>query len=139
MSVDGDTVNLTWSRDEGAVVDEHPVVGGTLLQVATNGGAGMQLVDGLTGETVEHLTMMPGALSALVVAGDGLVALRTSDFGAKLAGIDLDGRERWSIAGPQPVVVGDRIVVRATSDDVVEANSAQISRRLRITVYGDAE
>ena len=139
VSVEGDTVNVTWSRNEGAVVDDHPVEGGTLLQVATSGGAGMQLVDGLTGETVETLTMMPGALHALVVAGDGIVALRTSDFGARLAGIDLDGTERWSIAGPTPVVVGDRIIVRATSNNVVDENSAQSSRQLRITAYGDAE
>ncbi len=139
VSVEGDTVNVTWSRNEGAVVDDHPVEGGTLLQVATSGGAGMQLVDGLTGETVETLTMIPGALHALVVAGDGFVALRTSDFGARLAGIDLDGTERWSIAGSMPVVVGDRIVVRATSNNVVDENSAQSSRQLRITAYGDAE
>jgi outer membrane protein assembly factor BamB len=136
---EGDTVNVTWSHSEGAVVDEHPVEGGTLLQVATRGGAAMQLVDGANGETVENLTMLPGAMQALVVAGDGLVALRASDFGARLAGIDLDGTERWSIAGSAPVVVGDRIAVRATSNDVVDEHSAPSSRQLRITAYGDVE
>ncbi|HSP30126.1 MAG TPA: PQQ-binding-like beta-propeller repeat protein, partial [Ilumatobacteraceae bacterium] len=112
VSVEGDTADVTWSRTEGAVVADHPVEGGTLLQVATRGGAATQLVDGLTGETVEHLTMVPGALQELVVAGDGIVALRTSELGAELAGIDLDGTERWLIPGSMPVVVGDRIVVR---------------------------
>jgi hypothetical protein len=136
VSVEGDTVNVTWLQNQGALVDDHPVEGGTLLQVATSGGAGIQLVDGLTGETVEHLTMMPGALDALVVAGDGFVVLRTSDVGAELAGIDLDGTERWSIAGSMPVIVGDRIAVRATSND---ENSERSSGQLRITAYGDVE
>jgi hypothetical protein len=138
-SLEGDAVTVTWSLSEGAVVDDHPVEGGTLLQVATSGGAGMQLVDGLTGETVEHLTMLPGALRALVVAGDGLVVLSTSDLGAEVAGLDLDGRQRWSIAGSTPVVVGDRIVVRATSDDLADGTSSRSSSRLRITAHGDLD
>ncbi|HSP29512.1 MAG TPA: hypothetical protein VLN74_13250, partial [Ilumatobacteraceae bacterium] len=142
VSVEGDTADVTWSRRDGAVVADHPVEGGTLLQVATRGGAATQLVDGLTGETVEHLTMVPGALQALVVAGDGIVALRTSELGAELAGIDLDGTERWLIPGSMPVVVGDRIVVRATpidAIDVVDENPAQPSQQLRITAYGDVD
>jgi outer membrane protein assembly factor BamB len=130
VDVDGDTVDLAWSRNDGVVAADHPTVDGMLLQVATRGGAGNQLVDGRTGETVEQLTMVPGALQALVVAGDGFVVLRTDDLGAKLAGVDLDGTERWSIAGSVPVVVGDRIVARATSP------SAQ---QLRITAHGDVE
>ena len=139
VSVAGDTVDVTWSRNDGEVVDDHPVEGGTLLLVATRGGAGMQLVDGLTGETVEHLTMIPGALQAPVVAGDGFVALQASDLGAKLTGFDLDGAERWSIAGSMPIIVGDRIVVRATSNEVIDDNSAASSQQLRITAYGDVE
>jgi hypothetical protein len=118
VSLDGNTGDLAWSLNDGVVVASHPVHGGTLIHVATRGGAGMQLVDGVTGETVEHLTMVPGALQALVVAGDGFVALQSSGFGAKLTGFDLDGTERWSIPDSTPVVVGDRIVVRATSGEV---------------------
>jgi len=127
--VDGDTQRVVWSRNDGAVVDLHPIDGGTLLQVATRGGAGMELVDGLTGETVENLAMVPGALQALVVAGDGIVVLRPAVLGTRLVAIGFDGTERWSILGSGPVVVGDRIVARATSVDGL----------LRISAYGDVE
>ena len=127
--VDGDTQRVVWSRNDGAVVDQHPIDGGTLLQVATRGGAGMELVDGLTGETVENLAMVPGALQALVVAGDGIVVLRPAVLGTRLVAIGFDGTERWSILGSEPVVVGDRIVARATTVDGL----------LRISAYGDAE
>lgn len=127
--VDGDTQRVVWSRNDGAVVDLHPIDGGTLLQVATRGGAGMELVDGLTGETVENLAMVPGALQALVVASDGIVVLRPAVLGTRLVAIGFDGTERWSILGSEPVVVGDRIAVRATSTD----------GQLRISAYGDAD
>ena len=127
--VEGDTERVVWSRTDGAVVDQHPIDGGVLLQVATRGGAGMELVDGLTGETVENLAMVPGALQALVVAADGIVVLRPAVLGTRLVAIDFDGTERWSILGSEPVVVGDRIVARATSTDA----------QLRISVYGDPE
>jgi hypothetical protein len=50
----------------------------------------------------------PGSISGVVVEGD---------------------TERWSILGSGPVVVGDRIVARATSTD----------GQLRISAYGDAD
>lgn len=127
--VDGDAERVVWSRAEGAVVDQHPIDGGTVLQVATRGGAGMELVDGLTGETVENLAMVPGALQALVVAGDGIVVLRPAVLGMALVAIGFDGAERWAILGSEPVVVGDRIVARATSND----------GQLRISAYGDLD
>jgi hypothetical protein len=127
--VEGDTERVVWSRNDGALVEQHPIDGGTLLQVATRGGAGMELVDGLTGETVENLAMVPGALQALVVAGDGIVVLRPAVLGTRLVAIGFDGTERWSILGSGPVVVGDRIVARATSTD----------GQLRISAYGDAD
>jgi hypothetical protein len=127
--VDGGTERVVWSRNDGALVDRYPIDGGALLQVATRGGAGMELVDGLTGETVENLAMVPGALQALAVAGDGIVVLRPAVVGTRLVAIGLDGTERWSILGSDPVVVGDRIVVRATSTDGL----------LRISAYGDVE
>jgi hypothetical protein len=89
----------------------------------------MELVDGLTGDTVENLTMVPGALQALVVAGDGIVVLRPAVLGTRLVAVGFDGIERWSILGSEPVVVGDRIVARATSIDGL----------LRISAYGDVE
>ena len=123
--VEGDTETVVWTRTGGAVVARHPVDGGVLLQVATRGGAGMELVDGLTGQTVENLAMVPGALQALVVAGDGIVVLRPAAVGTKLAGLELDGTERWSLLGSEPVVVGDRIMARASPG--------------RITAYGDPD
>jgi len=137
VAVEGDAANVTWLRRDGVVVTDHPVVGSSLIQVTTRGGAANQLVDGLTGETVEHFTMMPGALQALVVAGDGVVVLRASDVGGRLTGIDLDGTERWTIPGSVPVLVGDRIVVRATSNDTIAESSSSL--QLRITAYGDVE
>ncbi len=139
VGVESDAADVTWLRLDGVIVDHHPVVGGSLIELATRGGAAMQLIDGLTGETVEHLTMVPGALQALVVAGDGAVVLRMADVGTRLAGIDLHGTERWSILGSAPVVLGDRIAVRATSSDVVADDSPRSSQQLRITAYGDVE
>lgn len=136
VAVDGDTAGVTWSRREGVIVKHHPFVGGTLIEVATGGGGALQLVDGRTGRTVEQLTMVPGVLQALVVAGDGVVVVRSSDAGTRLAGIDLDGTERWSIPGSTPVLVGDRIVVRATA---VDDDAERSTRQLRITAYGDVE
>jgi hypothetical protein len=127
--VDGDAERVVWSRADGAVVDRHPIDGGVLLQVATRGGAGMELVDGLTGETVENLAMVPGALQALVVAGDGIVVVRPAVIGTALVAIGFDGTERWSLLGSEPIVVGDRIVARATSTD----------GQLRISAYGDLD
>jgi hypothetical protein len=100
----------------------------------------MQLVDARSGDTVEQLVMVPGALQALEVAGDGYVVLRTAALGTRAAGVGLDGTERWSILGPEPVLVGDRVVVRATAiepGDGVDAGAASTTLRLR--TYGDAE
>ena len=72
VAVDGDAVTVAWQRAGGAEVGYHPIEGGTLLQVATRGGAAMELVDAASGDTVEQLVMVPGALQALVVAGDGI-------------------------------------------------------------------
>ena len=87
------------------------------------------LVDLLDEPPVEQLVMVPGALQALVVAGDGFVVLRPAALGTRLAGVDFDGTERWSILGGEPVIVGDRVVVRAASG----------AAGLRLTTYGDAE
>lgn len=127
--VDGDTERVVWSRSDGAVVDQHPIDGGTLIQVATRGGAGMELVDGSTGETLENLAMVPGALQALVVARDGIVVMRPAAIGVRLVAIDFDGTERWAMLGSEPLVVGDRVVARATSLD----------GQLRISAYGDID
>lgn len=139
-SVGDDDLRVNWVRETGAVVDEHPVDGGLLLQVASRGGASMELVDGRSGQTIEGLTMMPGALSALTVTGDGVVVVRSSDLGPVLAGLGLDGRVRWSIAGAAPAVVGDGIVVRgievdATDDDASTGSTGQ----LVVTAYGAVE
>ena len=50
----------------------------------------MELVDGLTGRTVENLAIVPGALQALVVAGDGIVVLRPAVLGTRLVAIGFD-------------------------------------------------
>ncbi len=129
VAVDGDAVTVAWQRAGGAEVGYHPIEGGTLLQVATRGGAAIELVDAASGDTVEQLVMVPGVLQALVVAGDGFVVLRPAALGTRLAGVDFDGTERWSILGAEPVIVGDRVVVRAASG----------AAGLRLTTYGDAE
>ena len=139
VAVEGDAFIVEWRRDGGAEVGYHPVQGGTLLQVATRGGAAMQLVDGVSGTTVEQLVMVPGALQALEVAGDGFVVLRTATLGTRVAGVDLDGTERWSILGPEPVLLGDRLVVRATSTPSGAPNEAgDVRSTLRLVAYGDA-
>ncbi len=127
--VDGDAVTVAWQRAGGAEVGYHPIEGGTLLQVATRGGAAIELVDAASGDTIEQLVMVPGVLQALVVAGDGVVVLRRAALGTRVAGVDLDGTERWSILGAEPVIVGDRIVVRAAAG----------AAGLRLTTYGDAD
>jgi outer membrane protein assembly factor BamB len=140
LALDGDTVTVEWQRDGGAEVGFHPVDGGALLQVATRGGAAMALGDASTGETIEQLVMVPGALQALEVAGDGYMVLRRAAIGTRVTAIGLDGTERWSILGPEPVHVGDRVVVRATSiasTDDGGANDTSPTRR--VEVYGDSE
>ncbi len=134
VTIGGESVDVRWTRDDGAVVRAFPVAGGALLQVATRGGAAMQLVDGVTGRTLEHLTMAPGALQSLVVAGDGFLALRTSDFGVQLSALELDGSERWSISGSTPLAVGEGLVVRATPLEDTRAEHA-----LRVTAFGDLD
>ncbi len=134
VTIVGDSVDVRWTRDDGVVVRTFPVAGGALLQVATRGGASMQLVDGVTGRTLEHLTMAPGALQALVVAGDGFLALRTSDFGVLLSALDLDGSERWSLSGSTPLAVGEGLVVRATP-----VNDAGAEQALRVTAFGELD
>ncbi len=126
--LEGDEVSLAWLRTQGVLADHHPVVGGTLLAVATRGGGAIELVDGRTGASVEQLVIVPGALQALEVAGDGYLALRTATLGTRVAAVGLDGIERWSILGPEPVEVGDRVAVRATSDETT----------LRVVTSGDA-
>jgi hypothetical protein len=128
VTIDGDAARVGWSRRAGVLSDHHPVVGGTVLEVATRGGGAIELVDGRTGGTIEQLVIVPGSLQALEVAGDGYVALRPATLGTRLAGVGLDGTEQWSILGPEPVMVGDRVVVRATSSEAT----------LRLAIYGEA-
>lgn len=126
----GESATVTWSREQGVIVDEYPVEQGTILRVATRGGAGMELVDGRSGRTVEHLTIAPSALQSLVVAGDGVAVLRGSPSGSLIAGLGLDGSLRWSIPGAGPVAVGDGVVARAVP-------VGEDSETLRVTAYGD--
>lgn len=116
--LDGDEIRPAWRRD-GIAGRTAQTERGTIILVSRNGGATQALVDGRTGETITLLTMTPGVIDNLEFAANGVLTRRTSGDGSRLAAVDLDGREIWSLPGSDPVVLGDGIVLR------VEISTAQ--------------
>ncbi|BAN00663.1 PQQ-binding-like beta-propeller repeat protein [Ilumatobacter coccineus] len=115
--LDGDEIRPAWQRD-GIVSRTVQTERGTLILASQNGGATQALVDGRTGATVTVLTMTPGVLDSLEFAGNGVLTRRTSGDGNRVAAIDLDGNEIWSLPGSAPVALGDGVVARLeTSTD----------------------
>ena len=110
--ITGDTIRFAWQR-RGVATGVYPTDDGVVLLVGTDGGAAQTLVDGATGETIASLTMTPGLFDALTVAANGIVTLRTSRGGPRVAGLDMNGTELWSLSGAAPVSVGDGVVVRS--------------------------
>lgn len=122
----GNVVRPYWRRP-GAVQSTHPTLRGDLVLLATRGGAQQELLDGRTGSVVFALSITPGAFDALEVVGNGIVARRASPIGERIAALDLDGDERWSLLGGEPLAVGDGLVARVTDRDDGR----------RLTLYGD--
>ncbi|WP_420451575.1 hypothetical protein [Ilumatobacter sp.] len=116
-SIEGAVVTAGWSR-VGVLMSTHPTVRGSLVMVSSRGGRALTLHDGRTGDTVAALTLTPGALDSLQIVGNGLLTKRTSSTGARLAAVDLDGAEVWSLVDVDAVAVGDGVVVavRRSSD-----------------------
>lgn len=109
--LDGDEIRPAWRRD-GIAGRTAQTERGTIILVSRRGGATQALVDGRTGETITLLTMTPGVIDNLEFAANGVLTRRTSADGSRLAAVDLDGREIWSLPGSDPVVLGEGIVVR---------------------------
>lgn len=124
-----DALTVRWLHAKGLVVGVHPVHDGALLEVAPQSGGRRTLVDDGTGDTVIRLATTTEVLRSLVVTGNGIAMPRTTEDRTEIAGLDLDGRERWTIEGPAPVVVGDGVVVRATPTP----------SHLRLTAFGDVD
>ena len=61
--------------------------------------------------------MTPGQLASLQVTGNGLLVRKSGADGARLAGLDLDGNEIWSITDVTAASVGDRVIVTTTTLD----------------------
>lgn len=109
--LDGNEIRPAWRRD-GVAVRTVQTERGTVILVSRAGGSTQTLVDGSTGRTITLLTMTPGVFDNLQFARNGVLTRRTSGDGSRLSAVDLDGRETWSLAGSEPVVLGDGIVVR---------------------------
>lgn len=118
--LDGDEIRPAWQRD-GIAARTVQTERGTVILVSQNGGATQALVDGRTGETITVLTMTPGVLDTLEFAANGVLTRRTSGDGNRLAAVDLDGEEIWSLPGSDPVALGDGLVARVevTTDEAV--------------------
>lgn len=111
--LDGRRMRFSWQR-YGAVIAMYPTERGFLVHVASRGGADQTILDGLTGDAVVTFTMTPGLFDSLVVAGNGVLTKKVSSDGPRLAGLDLDGAEMWSIRGVTAAAVGDRLIVTTT-------------------------
>ena len=119
---DEDGLEIGWER-EGVITDSFPTVRGRLVLVASRGGATQAIVDGRTGATVTVLTLVPGVFDSLIVAGDGIVTRATARGGTRLAALDLDGRELWSVKGVRDLAVGvgEVVTVARTEDGLTVA------------------
>jgi hypothetical protein len=104
------TLRAGWRRS-GIITSTHPTERGIVAVIANQGGAEQTIIDGRSGATITELTMSPGAFDALEIAGNGIVAERASSDGPRLAGLDLEGDELWSLPEVSQAAVGDRIVV----------------------------
>lgn len=110
--VDG-SIRFAWQR-RGVVTASFDTERGVVLVMGTDGGSAQTLIDASTGDAIAPLTMAPGLFDSLDVVANGIVTRRASPSGARIAGLDLDGNELWSLDGSTPVSVGDGIVVRST-------------------------
>lgn len=110
-TLDGDTLDVDWRLD-GSVWRTATTRTGSLVVVASEGGARQRVVDGSTGRTLTVLELSPGAIQSLELVGNGYVTKRTSVLGSARVGLDLDGNQMWSIFDEGRLVVGDGVVVR---------------------------
>lgn len=110
------TLRSGWMRD-GIATATYPTERGFLVFVVSQGGAVQSIVDGRTGDIVDTLTMTPGFLESLAITGNGILTKKTFSDGGRLAGLDLDGVEMWSITDVTTASVGDRMIVTTTRLD----------------------
>ena len=111
--LDEGRMRSAWQRD-GVVIAMYPTERGFLVHTASQGGADQTIFDGLDGDAVVSFTLTPGLFDSLVVAGNGVLTKKTSADGSRLAGLDLDGVEMWSIRDVTAASVGDRLIVTTT-------------------------
>lgn len=110
------TLRSAWMRD-GIATATYPTERGFLVLVVSQGGAVQSIIDGRTGDIVDTLTMTPGFLDSLAITGNGILTKKTFFDGGRLAGLDLDGVEMWSITDVTTASVGDRMIVTTTRLD----------------------
>lgn len=115
-----------WERS-GIVARVEHTERGSLVLVASEGGAVQEVVDGRTGRTVVGLSMTPGIFDTLRFAGNGLLVRRSSADGERTTALDIDGIEIWSLPLAPRTEVGDRLVVRVEP----------VEDRLVVAAYGD--
>jgi PQQ-like domain len=114
--LDGRELRSAWTR-EGAMIATYPTERGFLVHAATEGGAVQTIYDGRTGEVVDTLAMTAGVFDRLVVTGNGILTKKVAFDGTRLAGLDLDGIEMWSIKDVAAAAVGDHLIVTTTRLD----------------------
>ena len=105
-----DAVEVRWRRT-GVVLISSPTDRGGLVMVGRDGGAQQSVVDAVTGRTITELSGLPSAVDVFEPAANGVIAKRPAAIGSERVAIDLDGTDRWSLIGEQPVLLGDRLVV----------------------------
>ena len=113
---DGRAIDVRWQL-RGVIAESAPPERGQLLVVASQGGAALRVVDGVSGSVLADVQMYVGVLDSLRLVGDGFVTKRAAEVGVELAAIGLDGDDRWTLVGSDPFAVGDGVVVTRTDTD----------------------
>ena len=126
------TVEMRW-RVLGALLESAATDRGRSLVIGTEGGARQRVVDSSTGRTIVDLELRPGALTTLGLVANGVVTLGVVDGTSVRAGLDLDGRELWTLPGTGPLAVGRGVVVDVAPSPAPDGDGSGF----RLAGYGD--
>ena len=69
------------------------------------------VVDAVTGRTITDLAALMAAVDVFEPTANGVIVKRAAAFGTERVAVDLDGGDRWSLIGDQPLFLGDGVVV----------------------------
>ena len=125
---EADVVSIEWSRD-GSLREAALSSRGIVLSMTDDqtGPAGRLVVDALTGTTIADAVGPLTDDEVPRIVRDGVVVTNT-ELGQERVGYDLDGTERWRLAAPGAMRLGDRLLV--TFEDTPDGS--------RISAFGDS-